>query len=119
MSLTPGPPCCCCCCPRFALIQSAISTTSDATRPKVFVSSSAVGYYGASSTASFTEDSAAGSDYLAEICKEWEAAAQKVPQSTRVVVVRNGIVLARDGGVLARMLPIFELFAGTFRGLRY
>lgn len=35
-----------------------------------------------------------------------------MPQSTRVVIIRTGIVLARDGGVLARMLPIFELFAG-------
>lgn len=43
---------------------------------------------------------------------EWEAAATNVPKSTRVVIIRTGIVLARDGGVLARMLPIFELFAG-------
>lgn len=43
---------------------------------------------------------------------EWEAAAANVPKSTRVVIIRTGIVLARDGGVLARMLPIFELFAG-------
>jgi hypothetical protein len=45
---------------------------------------------------------------------EWEAAATNVPKSTRVVIIRTGIVLARDGGVLARMLPIFELFAGGF-----
>lgn len=50
-------------------LQSAISSAADNQRPKVFVSSSAVGYYGASSTSSFTEDSPAGSDYLAEICK--------------------------------------------------
>lgn len=43
---------------------------------------------------------------------EWEASASNVPESTRVVIIRTGIVLARDGGVLARMLPIFELFAG-------
>jgi NAD dependent epimerase/dehydratase family enzyme len=43
---------------------------------------------------------------------EWEAAAKNVPASTRSVIIRTGIVLARDGGVLARMLPIFELFAG-------
>lgn len=50
-------------------LQSAISSTPDGKRPKVFVSSSAVGYYGASQTSSFTEDSPAGSDYLADICK--------------------------------------------------
>jgi len=49
---------------------------------------------------------------MAAAVAEWEAAATKVPKSTRVVIIRTGIVLARDGGVLARMLPIFELFAG-------
>jgi hypothetical protein len=49
--------------------QSAISSAPEGQRPAVFVSSSAVGYYGSSSTSSFTEESAAGSDYLAEICK--------------------------------------------------
>ncbi|GBG00232.1 epimerase chloroplastic-like, partial [Raphidocelis subcapitata] len=99
-------------------IAAAISAAPEGQRPKVFLSSSAVGYYGTSSTGSFTEDSPAGVDYLAAVCAEWEAAAQKarggggVPPGVRVVLVRTGIVLARDGGVLARMLPIFELFAG-------
>lgn len=93
-------------------LQAAIANTPEATRPKVLVSSSAVGYYGASQSASFTEDSPAGNDYLAEICTEWEAAARRAPAGTRCVVIRTGIVLARDGGVLARMMPIFELFAG-------
>ncbi len=53
-----------------------------------------------------------GNDYLAEICREWEAAAQKVPAGVRTVIVRTGLVLAREGGVIAKMLPIFELFAG-------
>lgn len=99
--------------PLFVLVaQNAITNAPESSRPSVFVSSSAVGYYGASQTASFTEESPAGGDYLAEICAEWEAAAKNVPSSTRVVILRTGIVLARDGGVLARMLPIFELFAG-------
>jgi len=63
-------------------------------------------------TASFTEDSPAGSDYLAGVCEEWESAAQQVPRSVRVVVVRTGIVLAREGGALSRMIPSFEMFAG-------
>jgi NAD dependent epimerase/dehydratase family enzyme len=51
------------------VVQSAISSAAENQRPKVFVSSSAVGYYGASQTSSFTEDSPAGNDFLAEICK--------------------------------------------------
>lgn len=52
-----------------AFLQSAISSAADNQRPKVFVSSSAVGYYGASQNSSFTEDSPAGTDYLAEVCQ--------------------------------------------------
>lgn len=52
---------------------------------------------------------------LVSIFSEWEAAAKNVPASTRSVIIRTGIVLARDGGVLARMLPIFELFAGDHK----
>jgi NAD dependent epimerase/dehydratase family enzyme len=57
------------CCACHAFLQSAISSTADNQRPKVFVSSSAVGYYGASQNSSFTEDSPAGTDYLAEVCQ--------------------------------------------------
>lgn len=102
--------------PSYAM-QTAITNAPEASRPKVLVSSSAVGYYGASQSASFTEDSPAGGDYLAEICTEWEAAAKRVPNGTRCVIIRTGIVLARDGGVLARMMPIFELFAGMLTNL--
>lgn len=58
--------CTCALCP---VVQSSISSAPENQRPKVFVSSSAVGYYGASQTSSFTEDSPAGNDFLAEICK--------------------------------------------------
>jgi len=58
------------------------------------------------------EESAPGSDYLAEICKEWEAAARQVPAGVRLVIIRTGIVLGRGGGVLAKMTPVFQLFAG-------
>ncbi|KAI8472834.1 MAG: hypothetical protein J3K34DRAFT_197222 [Monoraphidium minutum] len=93
-------------------IAAAITAAPEGLRPSVFLSSSAVGYYGSSSTGSFTEESPAGRDYLAGVCEQWEAAAQQVPPGVRVVIVRTGIVLARDGGVLGRMLPMFDLFAG-------
>ena len=51
-----------------------------------------------------------GRDYLAEVCREWEKAAEAA--DTRVVVLRTGIVLAKDGGALGRMIPVFQIFAG-------
>ncbi|MEG4199550.1 thylakoid membrane protein ThyD [Microcoleus sp. Pol12A5] len=81
-------------------------------RPSVFVSASAIGYYGTSETAEFDETSLAGNDFLAAVCKDWEAAAQPVKNAgTRLAILRLGIVLGM-GGALAKMLPPFKLFAG-------
>lgn len=80
-------------------------------RPRVLVSASALGFYGTSETQTFTEASPGGTDYLAQVCREWEAAAATA-QVQRRVVVRIGIVLADDGGALAKMVPLFKLFAG-------
>ena len=76
--------------------------------PKVLVNGSAVGFYGTSETARFTEASASGSDFLAEICRAWEAAADQAPAGCRVVQLRIGIVLGPDGGALGKMLPVFR-----------
>ena len=79
----------------------------------MLVSASAVGFYGTSNTARFDESSANGSDYLAAVCRDWEAAAAAAtPLGTRVVVLRMGIVLDRGGGALASMAPVFQIFAG-------
>ena len=75
------------------------------------MSASAVGFYGVSATDTFDEKSAAGSDYLAEVCREWEAAAQEA--LGRVVIVRTGIVLSTEGGALAKMVPVFNMFGGA------
>jgi len=81
-------------------------------KPSVFVSASAIGFYGTSETAEFEENSAAGDDFLATVCKEWESAAQPVKNAgTRLVILRLGIVLGM-GGALAKMVPAFRLFAG-------
>lgn len=90
--------------------QAILNGLPAAQRPPTFLSCSAVGYYGTSERATFSEQSGAGTDFLAEVCKEWEAAAQRA--NTRVVILRNGIVLSREGGALARMIPMFSLFAG-------
>lgn len=81
-------------------------------KPKVLISGSAIGYYGTSETETFDENSPAGADFLAEVCQRWEAEARKVKESgTRLVILRTGIVLGK-GGALAKMIPIFKLFAG-------
>jgi len=67
-----------------------------------------VGFYGTSETARFTEASASGSDFLAEICRAWEAAADQASAGCRVVKLRIGIVLGPDGGALGKMLPVFR-----------
>jgi len=81
-------------------------------KPSVLVNSSAIGYYGTSETATFDESSPSGNDFLAQVCQEWEAEAQKVREfGVRLVILRTGIVLGM-GGALAKMLPPFKLFAG-------
>ena len=81
-------------------------------KPSVLVNSSAIGYYGTSVTATFDETSPPGDDFLAQVCKAWESAAEKVKtDQTRLVIIRTGIVLGM-GGALGKMLTPFKLFAG-------
>ncbi len=76
--------------------------------PKVLVNASAVGYYGTSADESFTESSKCGEDFLADLCRSWEAAAAAKPSRTRLLLIRIGIVLEADGGALGKMLPVFR-----------
>ncbi|MGB8149980.1 MAG: TIGR01777 family oxidoreductase [Candidatus Cybelea sp.] len=86
-------------------------------RPTVYVNASAVGYYGASETATFTESSPPGDDFLAQVCVEWEHEASRAAEfGMRVACIRTGIVLGRDGGALARLLPIFKAGLGGIIG---
>jgi uncharacterized protein (TIGR01777 family) len=81
--------------------------------PRTLVSSSGVGYYGAHGEEPLDEEAPAGSDFLAQVCVEWEAEAQKaVDLGVRVVCVRTGVVLHKDGGALEKMLPPFRLGVG-------
>ncbi len=92
-------------------LVSAIATARH--RPGVLVSGSAVGYYGDRADEILTEDSAPGSGFLADLCRDWEAEAGKAEAlGLRVVLVRTGVVVGRDGGALAQMLPAFRLGAG-------
>ncbi len=81
-------------------------------KPKVLISGSAIGYYGASLDKTFDEYSYAGNDFLANVCKDWEAEADRVTDlGVRLVKLRTGIVLGL-GGAIAKMLPIFQVGGG-------
>jgi hypothetical protein len=77
--------------------------------PPVFLSASAIGFYGDRGDEFLTEASAAGRGFLAGVCAEWERRAAEAEEGgVRVVSLRFGVVLGREGGALARMLPIFR-----------
>jgi uncharacterized protein (TIGR01777 family) len=81
--------------------------------PQTLISGSAIGYYGAHGEEPLDEDALPGSDFLAETCVAWEAEAQKAEAlGIRVVRVRTGVVLNREGGALKKMLPPFQLGVG-------
>jgi uncharacterized protein (TIGR01777 family) len=81
-----------------------------AKRPGVFLSGSAIGYYGARGDETLDETSTAGDGFLADVCKQWEAAA--VGAGTRTVFLRTGIVLSPKGGALKKQLPLFKAGLG-------
>ncbi|HLL38082.1 MAG TPA: TIGR01777 family oxidoreductase [Rubrobacteraceae bacterium] len=81
--------------------------------PGVMVSASATGYYGDRGNELLTEESAPGNNFLAGVCREWEAATDPAGEAgVRVVHPRFGIVLSTEGGALATTLPIFKLGGG-------
>lgn len=82
-------------------------------RPKVMVSASAIGYYGSRGDELLDENSASGSGFLASVCREWEAATGVAAEAgIRVVKARIGVVLASEGGALAKMKMPFLLGVG-------
>jgi uncharacterized protein len=81
--------------------------------PRVFLGGSAIGYYGDRGDELLDESSTPGTDFLAQVCVEWEAAAAPVADAgVRLVLLRTGVVLSPKGGALQRLLPIFRLGAG-------
>jgi uncharacterized protein (TIGR01777 family) len=83
-------------------------------RPSTFLSASAIGYYGMlSGDQTLLENSPSGNDFLAELSREWEKEAIVAKElGIRVIIPRIGVVLSRDGGALAQMLPAFQFFVG-------
>jgi uncharacterized protein (TIGR01777 family) len=82
-------------------------------KPSVFLSGSAIGIYGVRDDEELTEQSAIGSGFLADVCRDWEAAAAPATQvGIRTVLLRTGIVLSPKGGALKKQLPLFKLGLG-------
>lgn len=81
-------------------------------RIKVFISSSAVGYYGDRGDSWVNEQSESGQGFLAELCRAWEGATKNLKSEVRSVQLRTGVVLAREGGFLAKVGPVFRYGLG-------
>jgi len=94
-------------------IVAAVRALPPASRPKVLVGASAVGFYGDRGDEILTEESPAGAGFLADVCKAWEHETRAAEDlGLRTVLMRIGVVLGKDGGALAKMLPPFQLGAG-------
>jgi len=97
-------------------LVTAISTLR--TRPEVLVCASAIGIYGNRGDEVLTEDSPIATGFLAEVCRDWEREADLAESlGVRVVKIRIGIVLGRQGGALGRMLPPFRAYVGGKLGV--
>lgn len=82
-------------------------------RPRVLISASAIGYYGGRGDEILTEESSPGTDFVAEVCVPWEAATSPASEAgIRVVHVRTGLVMSKDGGILKQLLLPFKLGLG-------
>ena len=90
---------------------TTIATACEQLQPAVFISASAIGYYGETGNRSVTEAERGGDDFLSVVCREWEAVADLAP-SIRTIKLRTGLVLEPTGGALGRMIPLFKFGLG-------
>jgi uncharacterized protein (TIGR01777 family) len=94
---------------------TAIAHAVNEVKPQVFISASAIGWYGESGNRAVVESDKAGDDFLAAVCREWEGAADLV-EGVRTVKLRTGLVLDPTGGALGKMLPLFRFGLGGKMG---
>jgi uncharacterized protein (TIGR01777 family) len=90
---------------------TAIANAVTEVKPQVFISASAIGWYGESGNRAVVESDRVGDDFLAAVCREWESAAD-LATGVRTVKIRTGLVLDPTGGALGKMLPIFRFGLG-------
>lgn len=107
-----------------SIFKSRIETTRDLvnfineqkTKPSLFISGSAIGYYGNDSKKEFTEadeNKEVDSGFASMLCKSWESEARKINPEIRTVFLRTGVVLEKDGGIIQRLYPSFILGLGS------
>lgn len=103
------------------LIKSRVETTQKIihliaklkTKPQLLISASAIGFYGKNGEEELVENSPAKNEFTNQLCKEWEKAALEAEKfGTRICIIRLGIVLGKNGGALAKMLPAFKFGLG-------
>jgi len=97
---------------RIRATQAIVAGLDGTRSTAALISSSATGYYGPHGDEPLTEDDPPGSDFLADVCRDWEGAARETRFATRVVLLRTGLVLSRDGGALPPMALPFRFGAG-------
>jgi uncharacterized protein len=92
---------------------TTIATAVAAGDPRVLLAGSAIGWYGDTGTRAVDESAPAGAGFLADVCRQWEAAAEPARAAgARVATLRTGLVCGRGGGLLGRMVPLFKLGLG-------
>jgi uncharacterized protein len=94
------------------MLVAALASTAEGAGPRVLVSQSATGYYGARDDTPLDEQAPPGHDFLADVVVAWEREAAAAAPRMRVVMTRTGVVLSPSGGALAKMLPFFRLGLG-------
>ena len=90
---------------------TTIANACQQLQTNVFISASAIGYYGETGNRAVTETDKGGSDFLSVVCREWEAVAD-LASSVRTIKLRTGLVLDPTGGALGRMIPLFKFGLG-------
>lgn len=86
-------------------------------RPELFISASAVGYYGDTGDTVLDETAKCGTGFLAELCEQWEHEAQSASDLVRLAIPRIGIVLSKGGGALQKIALPYRFFVGTYPGI--
>ncbi len=87
-------------------IVAAVSMLKAQEQPKLFISGSAIGYYGDCADRNIDETSSPGKDFLSDVVIQWEKEMEKIPKNIRSIILRTGIVLAKNGGALSKMPPV-------------